>query len=86
MIIEVKQEDIDEGEQMSPCYCFLALAIRRTTGKKMVSVDYTNIVINGIRYDTTPELEQDLVKYDNFGTIKPRSYEITERKPCQVMN
>lgn len=38
LIIDVTQEDIDEGEPMSPFDCPIALAVRRKTRRKHVAV------------------------------------------------
>ncbi len=76
MIIEVTQQDIDDGEPCEPSFCFLALAIKRITGKKRVFVDYTKIMIDNVAYYGTIELEQDMVMYDTCGVVTPKTYEL----------
>ena len=63
--ISVTAEDIRDGEQNTPCFCPIALAIKRAIPDfKMLGVGKTEVNINNRRY-TLPLIAVDFIeKFD----------------------
>lgn len=47
MKIKVLKRDIENGKKSSPCYCPVALAIKRYTKSKQVIVGKNEIIVSG---------------------------------------
>ena len=51
MIVEVKQEHIDEGIQGNPCYCAVTLAVRDALEKSYKFSNASNLDLDAVKED-----------------------------------
>jgi len=76
MRIDVTQDDIANGIRKDPCWCPIALAVRRATGAPC-KVDTDEITLSCGAYIPTPESAAKFVMtYDDFGAAIPFSFEL----------
>ena len=61
--IQVTQEDIDGGQQVTASGCAIALALRRQ-GHLMSSVGVSSFFVDGYQYENTAEMRNFVLDYD----------------------
>jgi hypothetical protein len=64
MLIEVTQDDIDEGDRRHPCNCPVALAVSRKCGDPDASVTPHRIIVNGVRLFTPAAAAEFILRFD----------------------
>lgn len=80
MKIEVTQEDIDAGKPGSGCWCPIALAARRATGR-YVHVSYETVAIelgenSWSRHILPLETRTFIERFDNNEAVAPFAFEL----------
>ncbi len=77
IIINVTQEDIDQGQPHKSRTCPVALAIQRATNIENIEVGHIGCAILIKRYITFPDGVQNFIqKFDNKLPVDPFSFEL----------
>ena len=75
LILDVTQEDIDDGEHGQSEWCALALALRRTLDEPHIAVGYGDVEVDG---GVVGKLSKSAVRwqwrYDFGGNVTPRRF------------
>jgi hypothetical protein len=82
MAIQVTQQDIDRGKRGDDCWCPVALAINRWSGRNS-SVDVDTVVIGIDTADgkpdeflTPPKIAEFIRRFDNGEPVEPFEFDL----------
>ena len=78
MIISVTQRDIESGTRFSPVYCPIALAIKRSTRRKVSAGCGWITFANGDQYNTPHEVRVFIDRYDFEKPVEPFTFDLTQ--------
>ncbi len=82
MLVKITQEDIDQGDKYNPGWCPVALAVKRTTGNKDVSVGFW-VHVDGTIYRLANRISDWIYRFDQGGTVRPITFRLTRRDPLR---
>ena len=76
MLIEVTQEDIDNGEKLSETNCAVALAINSCMGIEWAFVGAKTVDLGFDKIELPIEVQHFIENFDNDFPVKPFSFEL----------
>lgn len=76
MKFEVTREDILKGKRVSAEFCPIAMAVRRVTNRKDVSVNGYTIKVDGISVPCPPEATSFISKFDSGTHVEPLELDV----------